>query len=189
MKTEEKLNEFKRLAVSEAENIRVKNLKHINIKIKEEASKGIKEAEALSKLKIDEEFHKSSQARNKELLEAKNLCKRKLIDLRKEYENNIFEHVERKLHEFTKTEQYVPYLISSIKKVLKGGMDIYFVKQDMMHTKIIKEELNINILESDEDFIGGFKAIMPNKNMVIDNSFKSRLLEERERFNAFKISN
>ena len=187
MKTEEKLKEFEKLLEIEAERIRKSNLREINAKVKEESGKEIREAELKSKEKINEAFNKLNQERNKKILETKNSYKKELIDLRQEYKNNIFENVEKKLWEFTKTEEYKLYLVEGIKQISNDDIEIYLSKQDMLHADFIKKETHTDVLSSNEDLIGGFKAIIRNKNMMIDNSFRSKLLEEREKFNAFKI--
>jgi|GEM_PF-2400758 len=186
MKTEEKLMEFRRASKEKAESMRRNSLNEINARIKQEATESIKKAELESKNRINEEFHKLSQERNRSILEAKNSCKEKLVNLRKEYYNSIFENVERELYNFTRKEEYKFYLAENIKR---NYIKIYFTKRDMLHADFIKERVGfgIEILESDDDFIGGFKAVLPNKNIMIDNSFKSKLLEEREKINVFRI--
>lgn len=189
LKTEEKLKEFLRLAEEEAELKRRKNLKEINIKIKEAANKGIIELEAISKSNIDKEFNKLTKIKNKKLLEEKNKVKISLINLRMSYIENIFNNIEKELYIFTKTEQYKNYLIQNINKICNSISEIYLTKEDMIHVNLIKKEIDtsINIVESDEDFIGGFKGLMLNKKVIVDYSFKSRLLNEKEKFNGFKI--
>lgn len=189
MKTEEKLKEFSRLAEEEAELKRRKNLREINAKIKEAANKGIMELEITSKNNIDKELNKLTQLRNKRLLEEKNKVKLSLINLRLKYIEDIFNNIEKKLYEFTKTEQYKNYLIENIKKISKNISEIYLTKEDMIHVNIIKQQIenSINIIESEENFIGGFKGLLLNKKMIIDKSFKAKLLDEKEKFNGFKI--
>lgn len=189
MQTEEKVKEFERRALEEAERKRRKNLKEINFKVKEESQKGLREVELISKEKVDYELYKLTQIKNKEIQHAKNTSKKTLIILRNEYKENIFSNVEKRLYEFTNTNKYKNYLINNIKKILDYTTEIYLTKKDMKYESIIKEELEVDILisESNDDFIGGFKAVMVNKNIIIDNSFKAKLLDEKEKFKGFKI--
>ena len=45
-----------------------------------------------------------------------------------------------------------------------------------------KESFNVNIEVYKKEFLGGTRTIVPEKNILIDNSFKTRLIEEQEQF-------
>ena len=112
--------------------------------------------------------------------------KRKINHKQNELKKKLFDLVEAKLEEFKKTDQYVQLIVRQIKEALYIAGD---------------EELIVYVGEGDENLIeefysqcaikpsisrninkGGMRAEIPSKNMLIDNTFETKISEAWEKF-------
>ena len=59
---------------------------------------------------------------------------------------------------------------------------IYLDAADSHLLEEVKKSCNGNIQVYDKEFLGGTKTIIPEKNIMVDNSFQTRLAEEKENF-------
>lgn len=103
--------------------------------------------------------------------------------------DQLFEEVKELLKEYMKTEEYREYLISHIQKAVRfaGGQSliIYLNPTDMDKKDDLEDYTGMTITISREDFMGGMRAVLPEKNILMDYSFKGALEKEYEEF-AFK---
>lgn len=113
-------------------------------------------------------------------------CRRMQAAKQEEYKNLLFDEIKVKLLEYKKTPEYSALLNSYVDLVSKyAGEDevtIYLDRTDMSHIDEIKGS-KAKIAESDVDIMGGIRAEIPAKNILIDESFASKLLEAKHRFN------
>jgi len=85
-----------------------------------------------------------------------------------------------------KTEEYRDFLLCCIRKSLEfaggEGLTIYMNPSDVE----LKEELELRsgamLTISEEDFIGGIRAVIRTRNILIDHSFKTALRAEYDEF-------
>lgn len=100
--------------------------------------------------------------------------------------DQLFEEVKGLLKEYMKTEEYREYLISHIEKAVRfaGGQSliIYLNPTDMDKKDDLEEYTGMTITISREDFMGGMRAVLPEKNILMDYSFKGALEKEYENF-------
>ncbi len=193
MKIEAKINEFTKVAESEAEKKRALILEELEKEMNASIEIKTKELEDLSSKTIKEEKIKIDQEFNKEVIQKVSTYKKDLMSLRNRYEAELFSDVKSDLDKFIASNEYVNFLVKEIRGSLDGSNNfkLYLTKRDISHKEDIAKEfkdVNLEILPSDEDFIGGFKIVIVDKNILMDNSFKTRLQEEKEKFNGFRIS-
>jgi vacuolar-type H+-ATPase subunit E/Vma4 len=149
-------------------------------------AKAQKKADAI----LNEEKFKAEQQKNKEILDATIEAKRALIDLRKSLKESLFQGVMAKLAEYIESNEYEQFLINDIKALAQqfgGQMTVYLCPRDMVFERKITETPNVKVLEDKDDMIGGYRAVIANQNMIIDNSYKEKLREANDSFNGFKI--
>ena len=100
--------------------------------------------------------------------------KRELSKTQKELKKELFEEVREVVQEYMKTEEYTRLLIAYIEKAAKfadgASMTIYINPTD----EDKKEYL--------EDFIGGVRAVIHEKNILIDHAFKGAIEGEYRKF-------
>ena len=97
--------------------------------------------------------------------------------------SQIFSAVVEKLNAYKKTEEYKKELISQINKISSDFNDTtveFYI--DSSDESLLSDLQSADIKISTVPFIGGCKAIISDKNMLVDNSFKTKLAEEQEKF-------
>jgi len=182
-----KLKEFEEIAIEKAKKQRAQYLRELNKDIKNEAQKVISAAQSQSEVYVDNLLTFLIMEKNKEIAGEKMRLKRELADLRKEHEDKIFSAVKEKLDEFVLSPHYGAYLAEGIRRMLRYSNRFLLNKPDMVYKENFERTLYVEVLPSEEDFYGGFKAVTSNKNIVIDNSFKVKLDALREAFMGFEV--
>ena len=85
-----------------------------------------------------------------------------------------------------KTEEYPRLLISYIEKAARfaGGaaMTIYINPTDADKKEYLEEHTGMALTVSKEDFIGGVRAVIQEKNILIDHAFKGAIENEYRKF-------
>lgn len=116
-----------------------------------------------------------------------------LMQLKKDYHEmeqqrkaELFSLVEQKLFAYRKTKAYRENLSDKIRKAkaLAGEEEIkiYLDSADASLQAELQVETGCELLVSDEAFGGGIRAVIPAKNILLDEAFDSRFSEEREQF-------
>lgn len=189
MNVKEKLTYFSKIAMREAVEKKNDITKDISREFDLAIDEVRKRAERMSEERIRNEKYKIEQMKNKEVMQAATEAKIMLINLRNRLTDQIFAAVEEKVKQFMLTEEYEHYLVTEIGKQSAGQKDIIvkLMPQDMRFAEKITRQYGIPVEETREDCIGGFMLYIPKKNGMIDYSFKTRLKEERDSFNIFKI--
>lgn len=99
-----------------------------------------------------------------------------------ELKEKLFDEVETVLNEFRKTKEYREMLIAEIEKVREtageAACEIYVDRGD----EALIPSLPAGVSVSDTPFCGGIIAVIPEKNMLIDNSFRTRAENEKHAF-------
>lgn len=189
MTTEEKLQNFYKntleSANSEAQEI-VSDYRAALDKLFEE-HKAVKDRQDSQRLA--DETEKRKRDTNKALSEEQLTMRRKLSAESLRIQNDIFARVEQKLKDFKKTPAYIDYLcakISEAKKQAPNGSekDIVFLldSSDSDIVEEVEKRSGVQVGISKENILGGLRALIPDRNILIDNTFASLLSEERESF-------
>jgi vacuolar-type H+-ATPase subunit E/Vma4 len=90
------------------------------------------------------------------------------------------------LTDFIKTPGYDDLLCTQIKNAANfahGDMiTVYINPSDENKIKTLEEKTGVSLTVSDRDFIGGTRAVIPSRSILIDNSFLTKLEEAKSSF-------
>jgi len=105
-----------------------------------------------------------------------------------ELKEKIFTQLEVRLADYQASPEYKALLDSQIERALKFAGDdevkIYLDPNDeaLAHGLSVKHGIDISI--SKYPFHGGMRAVIPAKNILIDNSFEKKIAEAKEKFDV-----
>jgi vacuolar-type H+-ATPase subunit E/Vma4 len=113
--------------------------------------------------------------------------RRKVLEKTAEISDRIFSDVRIKLEEYMKTPAYEELLCVQIRKVIdfasKGDqITIYINPTDADKKARLEEKTGVSLTVSNRDFIGGSRAVIPSRSILIDNSFFTKLEEAKSSF-------
>ena len=188
MELEEKLKQFADLVFDEVESEKEDILSKVESEYKDSITEfEISTSQKYSK-RLKNETEKASRLMQKEIIEAQADLKHELIKKRTEQIEIIFENVNKKLHEFYESPEYIRGMIGLINSNIRMGSEtiVYLVKRDMAYKQIIEKETGVTVKLSAEDFAGGLKMTLSDT-QTADYSIKSRFEEEKEKFNKIRI--
>ena len=118
--------------------------------------------------------------------EAQLELKREMGKTQTELKTELFEEVQLKLLAFMRTEEYKEVLIRYIEKAAQFAsgmaMTIYINPSDADKKTYLEERTGMTLTISKVDFIGGVRAVVPEKNVLVDYAFKGALENEYQKF-------
>ncbi|NLG04489.1 MAG: ATPase [Clostridia bacterium] len=136
--------------------------------------------------RIEAERTKYERELNKEMFSEQLLIRKKLSDKKQELEDKLFTEILEMLSEYRKTEEYSKQLVEQIRYVKKfagdEGMIIYLDPEDEGKKEELEKITNCRLTVSSYSFMGGTRAITNEKKILIDQSFQTRIEEEKEKF-------
>lgn len=186
MTTEEKLNHFYEHSM---ESARQKAEAQIQ-EHKEALEKLFLEHKALKNKEAETEVAAKTEQLRRELnknISAEQLqMKRKLSKKNLEIKENLFGEVSVKLDYYRKTPEYPDFLCKKIQDALAfaGGDELilYIDPADAAFIPVLSEKTKAALTISRESFRGGIRAVIPARNILIDNSFATLLNNAKESF-------
>lgn len=108
--------------------------------------------------------------------------KRSLDECKSRWKAKLFEEVKTLLAEYQKTEEYRKYLIAKIKMArdMAGEEDviIYIAPSDADKKTDLEGWTGAELVVSNIDFGGGIRAVIHARNILIDESFVTKLEQE-----------
>lgn len=142
----------------------------------------VRKAELQLKLGMDSLEHD----KNKELSKEQIRIKKETSYLQEDLKEKIFTEVKDLLEEYRSTKDYQQLLIKQIKKAKefagKEEIAIYIDPSDSECLLSLQSVTDVSLTVSEYSFMGGTKALIRSKNIVIDNSFETRFNELKEAF-------
>lgn len=142
-----------------------------------------------SETRVKAERVHANQQLNMAMSKAQLELKRELSKTQNELKKDLFREVEELLQEYMKTEEYRSLLVEYIRKAAKfadgAAMTIYINPTDADKKEYLEEYTGMMLTVSKEDFIGGVRAVIREKNILIDHAFKGALENEYQKF-SFK---
>lgn len=112
---------------------------------------------------------------NKALSAEQLTIKRDWTKKQNDLKEKIFSEVKELLESFTKTPEYENYLTAKIKEALDFAEDdeisIYLSPEDSSLIKKLQKITDATIQIAKDSFLGGIRATIPHKNILIDHSF------------------
>lgn len=186
MEITEKLNLFYMSAIEVANKQSSEEMREFTTsmeKLQAEFKKN-KTEEMESRYHIEEE--KLKRDVNRRISEAATEQKRKLNLHQQEKKEALFEVVESMLKKYRETAEYEAYLIAKIRMAKKFARQeeiiIYVDPADAPLKERLEHETGCTLTISREAFGGGIRAVVRSKNVLIDESFQTRLNQERDAY-------
>ena len=145
-------------------------------------------AEALrqSETRIKAETTKARLSLNQAAAKSQLEIKRRQGKVQQELKDKIFEEVMGLVNDYMKTEAYGDFLVKCIRQAVDfAGQDpvtIYINPSDEAKRPDLENATGAHLTVSAEDFIGGVRAVIRSRNILIDNSFRTQLRNEYDRF-------
>ena len=175
MTIDEKLSHFYDITVEEAHAKAATILEEH----KETLEKMTEERKALSEenaqAQIKAETANARREVNKALSAEQLTIKRDWTKKQNELKEKIFSEVKELLESFTKTPEYENYLASKIKEALdfaeNDEISIYLSPEDSSLAEKLQQSTGAAIQIAKDSFLGGIRATIPQKNILIDHSF------------------
>lgn len=145
-------------------------------------------AEALrqAETRIKAETTSARLALNQAAAKSQLEIKRRQGTVQQELKDKIFKEALSLVEDYMKTEAYEDFLIRCIRqaKEFAGEEDvvIYINPSDEKKRSALEDAARVRLTVSAEDFIGGVRAVIRSRNVLIDNSFRTQLRNEYDKF-------
>lgn len=186
MTLEEKLSHLQASSMEEARaegNAIIDNYREALEKVLKDHKEEMRwQAETRIKAEQSNARHMLNQANARTQLE----LKRKTGKVQVELKDKIFKEAHMLVNEYMQTDEYEAYLVKSIRKatVFAPGEDmtIYINPSDEPRLSSLEKATGTRLTVSSEDFIGGTRAVIRERNILIDNSFTTLLRNEYDKF-------
>ena len=145
-------------------------------------------AEALrqSETRIKAETTNARLSLNQAAAKSQLEIKRRQGKVQQELKDKIFEEAASLVNDYMKTEAYNDFLIRCIRQAVhfagKDPVVIYINPSDEKKRSDLEDATRVRLTISAEDFIGGVRAVIRSRNILIDNSFKTQLRDQYDKF-------
>lgn len=137
-------------------------------------------------LEIKAETERIVHENNKRFSEEQIEIKRTLSQRQKELKDKLFVELKDMLARFSETPAYHKLLVRELKEALayaRGEEIILYVDpSDAERVMSLEVEVGAPITVSSYSFLGGTRAVLPKRNILIDNSFETKVNELKEEF-------
>ena len=186
MTLEEKLSHLQASSMEEARaegNAIIDNYREALEKVLKDHKEEMRwQAETRIKAEQSNARHMLNQANARTQLE----LKRKTGKVQVELKDKIFKEAHMLVNEYMQTDEYEAYLVKSIRKATEFApgeeMTIYINPSDEPRLSSLEKVTGTRLTVSSEDFIGGTRAVIRERNILIDNSFTTLLRNEYDKF-------
>ena len=186
MTIEEKLQHFNEFCLNEAKKRYDKTITEYKEALEKTFYEHQQDEKRRAEMQIKIETENINKELNKELSIEELKLKKMISDKRDEIDEKLFIELQNKLDEFMQTEDYQKLLDSQIKKAISFAdndkLDIYIDPNDAHLIHKLSMDNNIKLIESKYSFMGGTRAVIPDKNILIDNSFEKKIADEKDIF-------
>lgn len=172
-------------------NSAIKHIQQLDEEVQREARAEMQRTEDKIHLecheKMDREVRKIRKGTDRTLAEYSDEKAVNVSKKRQYIELQVFKEAEKRILDFTKTEKYVHLLLASAEemaKVINADDVVLFVReQDMSVSEDIKKAFGKCSVEVDsENTLGGLKAVSNAKKLVADDTYGTRLLQQKKWF-------
>lgn len=186
MTIEEKLQHFYDSSIEEAyqeaSQMIEEHKKNLDAMLSEHKRSRRQSAEA----EVKAEAENARREVNKALSAQQLMIKHNWTKKQNELKDKLFAEVQNLLEDFVKTPEYDSYLCRKIKDAQdfagEDELHIYLTPSDSSRLESISQKTGAALRLADEEFIGGIRAIIPGKNILIDNSFREAFLACKKEF-------
>ena len=183
MTTDEKLQHFLQFCMEDARSRSAKMLDEYTETLEKTFEEHKDLATRNAALRLEMESAKTEREINRQLSMEQINIRRILGQKQDELKDMLFIEVHDMLANFMSTQDYNVMLEKQIKKAVEfaNGKDmiIYMDPVDEEKSRLLAMRLNVNIKISEYSFLGGTRAVIPELNVLIDNSFRTKLDEAK----------
>lgn len=186
MTVEEKLQHFYDVAVGEArkeaDDMLEEHRQALAAQLDAHREEKLRQAQDDIRAEID---HAKREV-NKTLSAEQLLIKRNWTKRQNELKERLFEEIKEKLEAFMASPEYEAYLAEKIHKAkaIAGDstLEVFVTSKDAPRVPALTAKCGLPIQVSEEPFMGGIKAVLPEKNILIDNSFLDAFVTLKKEF-------
>ena len=186
MTTEEKLQHFTMYAMEEARNKSNTMLREYREALEKIFQEHQEKKRRQADLEIKAETVRLVRENNKRFSEEQIEIKRTMSKRQAEIKEKLFVEVRDMLARFAETREYRQMLVRQLREAIEfaGGEEIilYLDPSDAQSQYSVEAEIGAPVTVSTYSFLGGTRAVLPARNILIDNSFETRLAEAKEHF-------
>ena len=186
MTTEEKLQHFTMYAMEEARNKSNTMLREYTDALEKIFQEHKEKKKRQADLEIKTETARLVSENNKRASEAQIEIRRMLSKRQAELKDKLFVEVKDMLARFAETREYHQMLVRQFREAMEfaGGEEIilYIDPSDAQIQYSIEAEIGAPVTVSTYSFQGGTRAVLPARNILIDNSFETKIAEAKEHF-------
>ena len=108
--------------------------------------------------------------------------KRLLDSCKREWEEKLSEKVKERLKQYQKTEDYQKYLAAKIRMAKEVAEEeeitVYIDPADADKKERLERDTGVELTVSNMEFGGGIRAVIRSRNILIDESFMTKLEQE-----------
>lgn len=186
MTIEEKLQHFQDFTMQDARNKSNEVLDEYTASLEQIFEEHKEKKLRQSQLEINTETESLMHSRNKEVSKQHLHIKRKITRKQEDLKEKLFVEVKDLLCNFMESPDYNQLLVNQINTAMKFAKDkkitIYIDPADSSRRSSLEVATNTLLTVSEYSFIGGTRAIIAEKNILIDNSFETKLAEAKANF-------
>lgn len=186
MTIEEKMEHFRRMSLQSANSQSAESLSSYKNSLDDDLETHKETAAQLAEESKKALLNQVRANSKKELTSAQMKIKKQVTNKQATLKSLIFDEVRNKISEYRKTPEYLVFLENQIKSIINEYADkditIYIDPDDSDLLDELKSITGGNIEIYSKQFYGGTRTIVPEMNILIDNSFKTRIADEQESF-------
>lgn len=186
MTIEEKLLHFNDYAMEDARLQSTEQLDEYKKALEQIFQEHKEEKRRQEELQIKTETEQIIRDNNKEFSQEQIQIRRTVRQKTEELKDKLFVEIKDRLSRFMDTPAYSEMLVRQMKAALEFAagqeMILYIDPADSSKKMELEAKIQAPITVSQYSFSGGMRAVIPSKNILIDHSFETKLIEEKERF-------
>lgn len=175
MTIDEKLSHFYDITVEDARTKAAAVLEDHKQTLEQMVAEHRVRSEENAQAQIKAETANAKREINKALSAEQLMIKRDWTKKQNELKENLFAEVKAHLKDFTQTSEYMDYLIDKVKEALdfagEDDLSLYLSPEDSDLLEELQKRTGATIELSESSFLGGIRATIPHKNILIDHSF------------------
>lgn len=146
----------------------------------------IEEAKRQAEIRIKAEQTNIRHQLNMSASKAQLDMKQEFGKTQKRLKKELFREVDTLLQDYMKTEDYKHLLVGYIEKAARfadgAAMTIYINPTDEDKKDYLEEHTGVSVTVSKEDFVGGIRTVVHDRNILIDHAFKGAVEREYQKF-------
>lgn len=186
MENKEKLNIFYTSALEAANKTSSEDMRQFSASMEKRMEEFRKQKKEELTSRYQTEAEKLKRDLNRQVSESVTELKRRLNGRQQEKKEALFDMVSLRLKAYRKTEEYNDYLTAKIRMAKEFARQeavvIYIDPTDQDRKEFLEQACGCSLTVSQQEFGGGIRAVVRSKNVLIDESFQTKLNQEREAY-------